>query len=126
MSDLDIVITTCRRLFQDGKTPTSALIKFNLPHPVPFPTIISGLQFWQQLDTKDKGLIDISQDNNKKVSNYIETNDNGLIKTLSDQDFLQLKSTEQTLYLKKILETTIFQLTNEISILKKEINNKKP
>jgi|SRR5574344_200330 hypothetical protein len=123
MSDLDIVVSVCKQLYKNGKTPTSALVKFKLPHPIPFPTIISGIQFWQQLDPDKKVQEDCENTNEDNSYNFIKTNDQGLLINISDNEFLKLTNAEQTLYLKKILETTIFQLTNEISVLKKKVND---
>ena len=43
MSDIDLVIECCKKLSQEGKKPTSALIKYRLNSKVSFPTIIQGI-----------------------------------------------------------------------------------
>ncbi|MDD6176404.1 MAG: hypothetical protein UHG91_01855 [Succinivibrionaceae bacterium] len=103
MSDIDLVIECCKKLSQEGKKPTSALIKYRLNSKVSFPTIIQGIQNWRQLSEEEQS------DFNKESfdESLSELSDDKEFKTLSDEEFLKLESSKQLLYIKHLLENVI-------------------
>lgn len=103
MSDIDLVIECCKKLSKEGKKPTSALIKYRLNSKVPFPTIIQGIQNWRQLSEEEQS------DFNKESfdESLIELSNEKEFKTLSDEEFLKLESSNQLLYIKHLLENVI-------------------
>lgn len=44
---MDRIILIAQQLVQEGKTPTTALLKARLPNNIPLPMIIQGLKMWQ-------------------------------------------------------------------------------
>lgn len=41
------VIKICQNLTEEGKTPTTALVKMRLKHPLPLAQVLKGLQLYQ-------------------------------------------------------------------------------
>ncbi|MBT1444745.1 hypothetical protein KJI95_09450 [Shewanella sp. JM162201] len=54
MSQIEQVLFTAAQLEAKGQEPSIALIKANLPSPLPMPVIVKGLQHFKNLSSDDK------------------------------------------------------------------------
>lgn len=54
MSQIEQVLIVARALEEKGLEPSTALIKANLPRPLPLPAIVKGLQQFKNLSIEEK------------------------------------------------------------------------
>ncbi|WP_372872783.1 hypothetical protein [Shewanella sp.] len=54
MSQIEQVLIVARMLEEKGQEPSTALIKANLPRPMPLPAIVKGLQLFKNLSAEEK------------------------------------------------------------------------
>ncbi len=104
MTDQELITFTCAKLTKEGKTPTTSTVKFKLPHPVPFHTLIQGVMYWKKLSKEEqnelikKAVTETTESTNKEQ--VPRTN----ARIISDVEFLKLPIQDQNIYLKHLLD----------------------
>lgn len=61
MSQIEQVLAAARMLEEKGQEPSIALIKANLPTPLPLPVIVKGLQQFKNLSQDEKARLQAVQ-----------------------------------------------------------------